>query len=297
MKTYPIHMIANILSVNYQKLNKVGLIEGHLGIALFFYRFARELKRESCVQLADGIIDYTFDNYLKSVDRVFSFGLFGFGWSLCKFAAEGFIEVDNSTLADFKALVESKYSIMDIESDLKSGMPVYSQGLFCAALKDEQLSAKALSDLERDVFPYVREHAVKTCYLISILYFLKQYGAMYGESDTLMRLKTEVVQWIGRSIEGGLSTSQDLYILKAWGVNYSHESYEPDVLNDVYMNWQTIVYEDALPQGPTLSDDSLSKYFYSIQVDVKPHELSLNGMANVGLHLINDYKNSKITVP
>lgn len=79
MKTYPIHMIANILSVNYQKLNKVGLIEGHLGIALFFYRFARELKRESCVQLADGIIDYTFDNYLKSVDRVFSFGLFGFG--------------------------------------------------------------------------------------------------------------------------------------------------------------------------------------------------------------------------
>jgi len=91
MKDNTLMQIANVLSVNAQKLPSPGLLEGKMGVAIFLYHYARYSRKTTYGRLAD----YLIDEILKSIYRKqmsFSNGLPGIGWGIKYLIKEDFID-------------------------------------------------------------------------------------------------------------------------------------------------------------------------------------------------------------
>ena len=59
-----------------------------------------------------------------------------------------------------------------------------------------------------------------------------------------------------------------------------------DLLYDVYMNWQTIVYKDFMTIEEALPEETLNSFLYSFNMKVPQTLLSLDGISSLGINLI-----------
>lgn len=61
--------IANILLINIQHMNKVGLLDGRMGAALFFYNYGRYTNEQFYGDFADTILDSIIENVRWNISR------------------------------------------------------------------------------------------------------------------------------------------------------------------------------------------------------------------------------------
>lgn len=62
--------------------NKLGLLDGKTGIAIFFYHYARYLKNDDYEEYAGILIDEIYQDITKLPPFAFSNGLTGIGWDI-----------------------------------------------------------------------------------------------------------------------------------------------------------------------------------------------------------------------
>jgi hypothetical protein len=89
MKT-ALRKIANILYINIQNINSYSLLNGKLGVLIFFYHYFRYSKIEAYNKFADYLLDETIEN----LERMNLSDLIDFKWSIEYLIQNKFVEGD-----------------------------------------------------------------------------------------------------------------------------------------------------------------------------------------------------------
>lgn len=86
--------IANVLMLNASFTDNLGLLNGKMGIAIFFYHYARYTENKSYNNFADDLIDEIYKDITKMVPVDFSNGLTGIAWGIEYLVKNKFVEAN-----------------------------------------------------------------------------------------------------------------------------------------------------------------------------------------------------------
>lgn len=86
--------LVNILLLNAGFIESIGLGKGKLGIAIFFYHYARYTGSKLYEEFADSLLDEVSDQLNTSTPLDFENGLTGIGWGIVYLVKNSFIEGD-----------------------------------------------------------------------------------------------------------------------------------------------------------------------------------------------------------
>jgi len=86
--------IANVLLLNSSFSDNIGLLNGKLGISIFFYHYARYTSNEIYENYAGELIDEIYDEIKTDGITDFTDGLTGIGWGIEYLVKHRFVEAD-----------------------------------------------------------------------------------------------------------------------------------------------------------------------------------------------------------
>lgn len=137
-----IRSISNVLLLNASFIENLGLINGKIGIAIFFYRYARYTKNKIYERYAEELIDEICNEINITVPIDFTDGLIGIGWGIEYLVQNGFIETNTDEILEeidhavFCATIKEPLSIQNITSFLEFGF------FYLSRLKSKESSDK-----------------------------------------------------------------------------------------------------------------------------------------------------------
>lgn len=307
--------IANTLVVNTQNFDRVGLLKGLTGVALFLYEYSYLTKYEMYNNLADDMLDNIFESTKNMALTDMAYGLSGIGWSVEYLIQKNFVEGDpDEVLEDvhIKLLENIKNKTIDSNIDI----PLSNYGLYIISrirnknvdenylwiIKDIlNLNSKALES----------EDALSFVYLNSIIYFLIFMEKRNICNDEITIGLNKLPNVISKSIEAGLFDYSDyetfLLLIELadqnrndnWAElirfrnNWNFE--EADFSIDRFMKntWQSLFYPEII-------------YFNNMDFDfekiVEEKQLCLindnitmaNGLVGIGLGIIQRFRDSGV---
>ena len=86
--------IANVLLLNASFLDNPGLLNGKMGIAIFFYHYSRYSKNKVYEDYAGELVDEIYEEINTSTPVNFENGLTGIGWGIEYLVKNGFVQAD-----------------------------------------------------------------------------------------------------------------------------------------------------------------------------------------------------------
>lgn len=92
--------IANVLLLNTSFIDNLGLLNGKMGIAIFFYHYSRYTDNEVYETYAGELIDEIFEEINQVTPVDFANGLTGIGWGIEYLAQNGFVEADTDEVLE-----------------------------------------------------------------------------------------------------------------------------------------------------------------------------------------------------
>lgn len=96
--------IANVLLLNASFIDNLGLLNGKMGIAIFFYQYARYTGSKIFEDYAGELIDEIYEEINTTTPVDFANGLTGIGWGIEYLVKNRFLEADTD-----EALAEIVY--------------------------------------------------------------------------------------------------------------------------------------------------------------------------------------------
>lgn len=270
--------------LNCQKTIEHGVLHGSLGIAIFFYHYARFLGNKRYAAFADGILEDAISSLNKET-RSFSNGYLGVGWCMRYLAKHHFIQLQKDSLEAIDDMLMECWTEENINTELDDANSVFAEGLLALRM-DESTMRHVLCDLCKVL---KKEYLFKLSYINSVLYFINKLPKTLASSEEAKVCKQRV-----RDIIKDLCNRKndlhpkDTYIFNELCKKIRHKPIKADkpldAFEDVFMNWQTIVY--SVHSKDTLSVEQVDEYLSKITCDVPLGKISLDGMATLGLHLI-----------
>lgn len=94
--------IADIVTAHLQDMKSIGLIEGKMGLVLFYYEFSRYLSLEIDNHLANNLLDEVLSKAGKVGNNGIELGLAGIGWGINYLIRNEFVEVTEDALIDLE---------------------------------------------------------------------------------------------------------------------------------------------------------------------------------------------------
>lgn len=85
---------ANVLLLNASFIDNLGLLNGKMGIAIFFYHFARYTGSKIFEEYASELLDEIYEEINTNTPVDFANGLTGVGWGIEYLVKNGFVEAD-----------------------------------------------------------------------------------------------------------------------------------------------------------------------------------------------------------
>ena len=121
--------IANVLLLNASFSDNIGLLNGKMGIAIFFYQYSRYTDNKVYDDYAGELIDEIFEEISRSTPVGFPNGLMGIGWGIEFLVKNGFVEANpNEVLAETDNMVYG--SSLRRPFLLDSGNDLFGYGLY-----------------------------------------------------------------------------------------------------------------------------------------------------------------------
>ena len=124
--------IANVLLLNASFIDNPGLLNGKMGIAIFFYHYSRYSKNKIYEDYAGELVDEIYEEINTSTPVNFENGLTGIGWGIEYLVKNGFVQADtNEALEEVDNIVyrNSLYRPFLLES----GKDLFGYGLYFLA--------------------------------------------------------------------------------------------------------------------------------------------------------------------
>ena len=121
--------IANILLLNSSFLDNPGLLNGKMGIAIFFYHYGRIAGKKTYEDYAGELVDEIYEEINTSTPVNFENGLTGIGWGIEYLVKNGFVHADtDEALEEVDNIVYSNSINRPILID--SGKDLFGYGLY-----------------------------------------------------------------------------------------------------------------------------------------------------------------------
>jgi hypothetical protein len=137
--------IANMLLLNASFTDNLGLLNGKMGIAIFFYQYSRYTKNKIFEDFAGELIDEIYEEINTNTPADFTNGLTGIGWGIEYLVKNGFIEADtDEALSDIdNSIYRSMFSrpfLLENSNDLFGYGFYYIMRLGARGIDDESLT-------------------------------------------------------------------------------------------------------------------------------------------------------------
>lgn len=302
MYNHILRQIANTIYINYQHIEQPGLLNGNMGIVLFLYHYSRFTNSNQYEVVAEELIDSVYERMNKKTVPSFADGLGGIGWGFEYLKKHGFLTMEEDVLEEIDAVVYNR-TMEEMVKEMDDDIPLYTEGIYylmrSSGLKDRNKIYTNLYELMKRM----QDKILPVTYLNSILYTISGLQKQQVHSAKEVDLLRLVMVHVNKSIEAKGYSDADLYILKVFlrkisGV-ITHEKEvasllsvmekeNKDVFNeDVYFNWQNMLYFGGMGKTPVISDIyRISESVFNRIADINAKNLSLSGLAGIGVNLI-----------
>lgn len=294
-----LRQIANTIFVNVQHQEKLGLLDGKVGISLFFYSYARYTNNKIYSELAGELIDQVYEGLDKYVDRNFFSGLTGIAYGIDYAIKNKFVETDESD-GDILEDIDTDLSSIDENTfllELESNLPLFSKGLYFLHRNDKYALSKITEECLVFLLNYDRD--LPLSYINSILYFIN--NVLLSEildRDILYKILDILFTQTSRILLGENCDEPDRYTLsinilniqqqkikEKWlrlPVDYNNESV--DLLDK---SWVHFVYKYGNGEDWPLDKSTIQELLKNIIQDLTQKDLVLyKGLSGLGLELI-----------
>lgn len=296
MKTHDklLQQIANTLLVNAQLFPVAGLFNGQLGVALFFYRYARYCGRRFYSGYSDEVMDAVISSVNASTPSDFGSGLAGIGWTIDYLMKNGFVETDESMFEDIDAAIE-KITLEDVIAELHSDVPLFSKGLYSLTRGRREMILDCIHLCEELLGK--KEEGVPPNYLNSILYFLTGAYEMGIETELCEKLLPETVSRTESSLRKSRDEKVDLFVLERQIERISRlfpgagqrlrsgEQTKTDQETMIRACWSDTIY--GFPPAPEITAGEMEDFTDRAMREIEAKNLTFHGgLAGLGLSLI-----------
>ena len=131
--------IADVLHLNASFIDKPGLLNGKMGIAIFLYHYARKYGSEMYENYAGELIDEIYEEINPQTPVDFPNGLTGIGWGIEYLVKNGFVEGDTDEA--LKEIDNAIYgSMLRLHVLLENNKDFFGYGLYILARLHGNLS-------------------------------------------------------------------------------------------------------------------------------------------------------------
>jgi hypothetical protein len=122
--------IANVLLLNASFIDNLGLLNGKMGIAIFFYRYGRYSDNKVFTDYAGELIDEIYEEISTNTPVDFTNGLTGIGWGIGYLTENKFVDADtDEALVDIDNAVYR--NMLNSPLVLDNGNDLFGYGLYC----------------------------------------------------------------------------------------------------------------------------------------------------------------------
>jgi hypothetical protein len=211
--------IANVLLLNASFSDNLGLLNGKMGIAIFFYHYAKYTGDGIYINYADELVDEIYEEIDLSTPVDFANGLAGIGWGIEYLAQNRFVEAEtDEALADmdnriYQHMINSPI-LLEREDD------IFGYGLYyLARLRTREKDEENITTI---IFKTIVIHLVDECErifvhnrfleynissiaikpLISVLYFLTEVDRLGIFPYKVQKCSQYMTPYIEHAIRG-----------------------------------------------------------------------------------------------
>lgn len=175
---------ARSLMLRASFVHNLGLLNGKMGIAIFFYHYARYTKCKLYEQFAGELIDEMYEDMNRNVPLGFAHGLSGIAWGIAYLLKHQFVSADEDVLQDLdERIVQADISRMD-DLSIEYGLA----GIACYVLSrytDDRECCHLPDDFVNNILERLKASADKNCMDIYSR-IQDKYCTIAEEMDTLL---------------------------------------------------------------------------------------------------------------
>jgi len=289
---YSLQRIANMLLLNASFITNLGLINGKMGIAIFFYHYAKYTNNEVYENYAGELIDEIYEEIKNRTSIDFDNGLTGIGWGIEYLVQNGFLEADtDEVLDDVDETVYQKILLQLSYNDIEG----------CLLYQIARLKSKTNGNIQKEL---LKKHTL-LCLLDEcekfLLYRNFKDNIAFPNRNTLSAIQF----FLAEIDEKGLfpqKTKKILGCLPAYfefiALNSSEKIDDTIISRVTSLAWQKLVYPSAMNHTDTSSFQEVFEFIDKEENWNRQFELN-NGLVSLGLVLLqmNTSSISKLNVP
>ena len=135
--------IANILTLNVHNIDNISLLEGKMGILLFYYKYGRYSGNKFYSDMADDLLDEVYVKLKNPQNISFDQGVIGIAWGIRYLIRNNFVEGNpKEILSDIESLLISRYI-----NDSQSQIPISIIGVYLHSMITDEVDIEKLKDL------------------------------------------------------------------------------------------------------------------------------------------------------
>lgn len=97
--------ISQYLMLHGSFINNIGLLNGKMGIVLFFFHYSRFTKCKRYEYFANCMLEEVYEEINTNTPKDFANGLSGIAFGISYLAANGFVKIDNEVFDDLDAKI------------------------------------------------------------------------------------------------------------------------------------------------------------------------------------------------
>ncbi len=296
--------IANTLVINLQNVNGIGLLNGKMGITVFFYHYSRFASRPAYESLADEMLDELFQIIESNKFPIPVTELSELGIGISHLIKNRFAEGDpDDVLHD----IDEKL----LKKDPSGALPVTlaKLSLYLLARLEDKTSSKdfsnAITQMLNALDGLYHENetgqAVPLALSNSLLFFLDRLAKTVTKNEPVEIVLDKVVASLIKSVDMEQSAREDLITfakLRHQGTPRFDEAnkmapaipkttYAADIDDQVKFLWQNLLYFGC--ERLKIKKQAVSGYIHRKLCDLAAADLPLkNGLAGVGLSIIKN---------
>jgi hypothetical protein len=122
--------IANVLLLNASFIDNIGLLNGKMGIAIFFYRYGHYSENKIFTDYAGELIDEIYEEISTTTTNDFTNGLTGIGWGIGCLVENKFVDADtDEALGDIDNAIYR--NMLNSPILLDNGNDLFGYGFYC----------------------------------------------------------------------------------------------------------------------------------------------------------------------
>jgi hypothetical protein len=297
-----IQAIANIIQLSAENTTSPGLLNGNMGLVIFFYNYYRYCGKDYYNGLAGDLLDSTIGNISSDGPLNLSTGLLGFGWGIEYLVKKKFIEGDpDEILNDMEKLILCREDVLRPDKQDQTWFDIIHYTIARNSRNEKSSKSRLYSGILKAIDKMNQEAFNHNSFSDTgaILYLL----TLLSQSASNMALIDKIVK---SDSTRNLDFSQLVLrkgLLQTLGKNKKIPEIQSTVQSDDEIIRQSIkLYCNKLLHIDIIQDSGLlvkqveeilltnDKYWESLLDRMRQIDLSLGkGLAGLGLLLIDNY--------